>query len=317
MAPNRAIDSFEWTGIPSKVIFGAGKIDILPDVLSSMNLRRCIILTTPNQRHLGERLAALIGAKASAKFNQATMHTPLHITEQALQVATEAQVDSTVSIGGGSTTGLGKALAIRLGIPQICIPTTYAGSEMTPTLGETVNGRKTTRRDEAIRPKVVIYDVNLTLKLPVRTSLTSGINAIAHAGELSVVPVEAYESVLTNPNRSRKSVLQRNQPLDPTLRSGRHPAPFPRTAGDQANPRVAVRSDCSPVRRVAVRHVPREHEDGTASQNVPRDWWRAQSLSCRDSHCNFAASARLQCPCRSGRSAGHWRGFAVWRWRCG
>jgi maleylacetate reductase len=182
MAINQRMDSFEWTGIPSRVIFGAGKIDTLPDVLATLNLHRCIILTTPNQRHLGDRVSALIGEKAAATFNQATMHTPVHITEQALEVAIEAQVDSTVSIGGGSTTGLGKAIAIRLGIPQICIPTTYAGSEMTPTLGETENGRKTTRRDEAIRPNVVIYDVNLTLKLPVKTSLKSGMNAIAHAG---------------------------------------------------------------------------------------------------------------------------------------
>jgi maleylacetate reductase len=182
------MDSFEWTGIPTKVIFGAGKITALADVLASMNLHRCMILTTQNQRHLGDLVTALIGKRAATTFNQAAMHTPLHITEQAMEVAMEAQVDSTVSIGGGSTTGLGKALAVRLGIPQICIPTTYAGSEMTPTLGETVDGRKTTRRDEAIRPNVVIYDVNLTLELPVRTSLASGMNAIAHAGEF--FPIE-------------------------------------------------------------------------------------------------------------------------------
>lgn len=183
MASNVGADSFEWTGIPGKVIFGAGKIDTLPVILATMNLNRCMILTTPNQQHLGEQVTALISRKAAATFNSATMHTPRHITEQALKVATEAQIDSTVSIGGGSTTGLGKALAIRLGVPQICIPTTYAGSEMTPTLGETVNGQKTTQRNEAIRPNVVIYDVNLTLKLPLQTSLTSGMNAIAHAGE--------------------------------------------------------------------------------------------------------------------------------------
>ena len=182
------MDSFEWTGIPSKVIFGAGKIKTLPDILSSMNLNRCILLTTPNQHHLGDLVATLIGEKAVTAFHQATMHTPLHVTEQATKVAKETQVDSTISIGGGSTTGLGKAIAIRLGIPQICIPTTYAGSEMTPTLGETVNSRKTTRRDEAIRPNVVVYDVDLTLKLPVRTSLTSGMNAIAHAGESRTKP---------------------------------------------------------------------------------------------------------------------------------
>lgn len=177
------MNSFVYNGIPTKVIFGQGKLETLPDVIQSMQLERCIILTAPNQRHLGQKVANLLGPKAVALFDQATMHTPLHITEKAIQVTSKAQVDSTVSIGGGSTTGLGKAIAIRLGLRQICIPTTYAGSEMTPTLGETVNGRKTTRRDEAIRPDVVIYDVNLTLSLPVQTSSASGMNAIAHAGE--------------------------------------------------------------------------------------------------------------------------------------
>lgn len=177
------MNSFVYNGIPTKVIFGQGKLETLPDIIKSMQLERCIILTTPNQRHLGQKVADLLGPKAVALFDQATMHTPLHITEKAIKVASKAQVDSTFSIGGGSTTGLGKAIAIRLGLRQICIPTTYAGSEMTPTLGETVNGRKTTRRDEAIRPDLVIYDVNLTLSLPVQTSSASGMNAIAHAGE--------------------------------------------------------------------------------------------------------------------------------------
>ena len=177
------MESFVYNGIPSKVVFGQGKLDTLPDVVKSMQLERCIILTTPNQRQLGQRVAELLGSKAVAIFDNATMHTPLDITEKAIEVAKQAQADSTVSIGGGSTTGLGKAISIRLGLRQICIPTTYAGSEMTPTLGETVKGRKTTRRDEAIRPDLVIYDVDLTLDLPVPMSSASGINAIAHAGQ--------------------------------------------------------------------------------------------------------------------------------------
>jgi len=177
------MESFVYNGIPSKVIFGQGKLDTLPDVVKSMQLERCIILTTLNQRHLGQRVAELLGSKAVAIFDQATMHTPLNITEKAVEVAKQTQADSTVSIGGGSTTGLGKAISIRLGLRQICIPTTYAGSEMTLTLGETVNGRKTMRRDEAIRPDLVIYDVDLTLDLPVPMSAASGMNAIAHAGQ--------------------------------------------------------------------------------------------------------------------------------------
>jgi alcohol dehydrogenase class IV len=88
-----------------------------------------------------------------------------------------------ISLGGGSTTGLGKALALRTGIDQICIPTTYAGSEMTPILGQTEGGRKTTLTDRAVLPETVIYDVDLTMTLPPALSATSGINAIAHAVE--------------------------------------------------------------------------------------------------------------------------------------
>jgi alcohol dehydrogenase class IV len=204
------MDSFVYNGSASKVVFGQGKISTLPDIVQSMQLERCIVLTTPDQRHLGQKVADLLGSKAVAIFDQATMHTPLDVTERAIEVASKAQVDSTVSIGGGSSTGLGKAISIRLGLRQICIPTTYAGSEMTPTLGETMNGRKTTRRDEAIRPDAVIYDVDLTLSLPVKMSSASGVNAIAHAGKkdqsemacaLLIVPVivESLYSNDTNP----------------------------------------------------------------------------------------------------------------------
>jgi alcohol dehydrogenase class IV len=88
-----------------------------------------------------------------------------------------------VAIGGGSTTGLGKAIALRTDLPQVVIPTTYAGSEMTNLLGETAGGEKKTVRDPKIRPETVIYDVDLTLSLPKRLSITSGLNAMAHAVE--------------------------------------------------------------------------------------------------------------------------------------
>ena len=92
-------------------------------------------------------------------------------------------VDCVVAVGGGSTTGLGKAIALRTDLPQIVVPTTYAGSEMTDILGETKAGAKTTQRAPGIQPEVVIYDVDLTLGLPPALSATSGMNAIAHAIE--------------------------------------------------------------------------------------------------------------------------------------
>ena len=109
------------------------------------------------------------------------MHTPVDVTEKALEYAKLSKVDSIISIGGGSTTGLGKAIRIRTRLPRICIPTTYAGSEMKSILSETADRRKTTRSNPRILPATVIYGVDLTMTLPVEMSSTSGVNAIAHA----------------------------------------------------------------------------------------------------------------------------------------
>jgi len=117
------------------------------------------------------------------RFSQAVMHTPVGVTMAAMDIVETSDIDCLVSVGGGSTTGLSKAIAFRTGLPQIILPTTYAGSEMTPILGQTENGVKTTLSDLQVLPGVVIYDVNLTLGLPASTAGVSGINAIAHAIE--------------------------------------------------------------------------------------------------------------------------------------
>jgi alcohol dehydrogenase class IV len=111
------------------------------------------------------------------------MHTPVAVSEQAVYVARSVNADCTVAFGGGSTIGLGKAIALRTDLPQIALPTTYSGSEMTPILGETDSGQKTTKRNPKVLPEVVLYDPELTLTLPVHLSVTSGINALAHAVE--------------------------------------------------------------------------------------------------------------------------------------
>lgn len=130
-----------------------------------------------------ESLKIILNGKIAGIFTEATMHTPSHVTDKALEFARSTQADSVISIGGGSTIGLGKAISIRTGLPHICIPTTYAGSEMTPILGETTEGQKTTRTDPEILPGTVIYDTDLTMSLPASMSATSGVNAIAHASK--------------------------------------------------------------------------------------------------------------------------------------
>ena len=142
-----------------------------------------MVLTTPNQAALGQQVVAQLGPVAAGLFAGAAMHTPVDVTASALEAVRAAGVDGLVAIGGGSTIGLAKAVALRTGLPQVALPTTYAGSEMTPILGETENGLKTTRSDPGIQPATVIYDVALTLGLPVGMSVTSGLNAMAHAVE--------------------------------------------------------------------------------------------------------------------------------------
>jgi alcohol dehydrogenase class IV len=128
-------------------------------------------------------VAALLGDLAVGIHAGAVMHTPIGATEEAVQVARELAADAVVAIGGGSTTGLGKAVALRTDLPQIVLPTTYAGSEMTPILGETKHGAKTTLRTLKVLPEVVIYDVDLTMRLPPAIAATSGMNAMTHAVE--------------------------------------------------------------------------------------------------------------------------------------
>lgn len=173
--------SFIHKALPAHVVFGSGTLSQAPQLLADLG-KRALLLTTPHQaKEAQERLA-----KAStivAHFSDAQMHTPTEVTERALQLLYESGADSVVAFGGGSTIGLAKALALRTALPQLAIPTTYAGSEMTPILGQTENGKKTTQRSLAVLPRTVIYDVDLTLGLPVGLSGTSGINAIAHAVE--------------------------------------------------------------------------------------------------------------------------------------
>ena len=175
--------SFTYNGLPSRVIFGAGTLAQLPAEIDRLGIKRILVLATPQQQADAERTAASLGGKAAGVFAEAAMHTPVEVTERALAAVKALGADGTLAIGGGSTTGLGKAIALRTDLPQIVVPTTYAGSEMTPILGETKDGAKTTIRNLKVLPETVIYDVDLTLTLPPGLSGTSGINAIAHAVE--------------------------------------------------------------------------------------------------------------------------------------
>ncbi|MCX7301360.1 MAG: maleylacetate reductase [Rhodobacterales bacterium] len=179
---------FTFAGIPTRVIFGSGSIARTGAEVERLGRKGALVLSTPHQQAEAAALAQSLGPLARGVFARAVMHTPTDVTATAMAAFAASGADCVVSLGGGSTTGLGKAIATRTGADQIVIPTTYAGSEMTDILGETDAGRKTTRRDPSIRPKTVIYDVDLTLSLPPALTVTSALNAIAHGVEALYAP---------------------------------------------------------------------------------------------------------------------------------
>jgi maleylacetate reductase len=175
--------TFTYQGSAAHIVFGEGRSETAGEWIEKLRCRRALVLSTPHQKEDAERLAITLGPLAAGVFAGAVMHTPVDVTETAMKIVRDSGADCVVSLGGGSTTGLGKAIAYRTDMNQIVIPTTYAGSEVTPILGQTEGGRKTTIKDGRILPEVVIYDATLTTGLPVGLSVTSGLNAMAHAME--------------------------------------------------------------------------------------------------------------------------------------
>ena len=166
-----------------RVRFGIGASHAVADEVRALGCSRALILSTPQQVASAMRTAEDLGPLAAGIFSKAAMHTPTQITAEALAHVSEVRADCLVAVGGGSTTGLGKAIALRTDLPQVVIPTTYAGSEATAILGQTENGLKTTITDDRVQPEVIIYDPQLVAGLPVPMTVTSALNAIAHAVE--------------------------------------------------------------------------------------------------------------------------------------
>ena len=177
------MEPFVYEALTQRVVFGSGTLPTAGDELARLGCSRALVLSTPQQEASAADLARNLGSSCVGHFSGAAMHTPVEVTDQAMAVVASAAADCVISLGGGSTTGLGKAIALRTDLLQIAIPTSYAGSEATPILGETQGGRKTTQRSPKILPEVVLYDVDLTMSLPPGLSVTSGLNAIAHAVE--------------------------------------------------------------------------------------------------------------------------------------
>jgi alcohol dehydrogenase class IV len=177
------MERFVYQGTPSRVVFECGALSRLPEELDRLGARRALVLSTPEQLPLANRVRDILGERAAGVCAQAVMHVPVEVARAACKMARDLDADCCIAIGGGSTIGLGKAIALESSLPIIAVPTTYAGSEMTPIFGLTEGRLKRTGRDARVLPRTVLYDPSLTLSLPADISAASGINAMAHAVE--------------------------------------------------------------------------------------------------------------------------------------
>ena len=184
--------SFVYQILPSRVIFGPRCLEKLPEEIERLGASKALVLSTPEQRQSGIDLLSRLGARGVGLFDRAVMHVPIETAQAAREEARRLGADCCVAIGGGSTTGLAKAIALVSDLSILAVPTTYAGSEMTPIWGLTEKGRKTTGRDPRVLPKTVVYDPCLTITMPPMLSATSGMNSIAHC-------VEALYALEANP----------------------------------------------------------------------------------------------------------------------
>jgi maleylacetate reductase len=173
---------------PGRVVFAVGASLRLPEEVERLALHRLIVVCTPQQADLAAALTAPLGDRVVALHAHATLHVPAEVAAAAVARCREISADGCVAVGGGSAIGLAKAIAKETGLPIVAVPTTYAGSEMTPIWGLTDAGRKATDRDPRVLPATVVYDPALTVTLPPALSVTSGMNALAHSAEALYAP---------------------------------------------------------------------------------------------------------------------------------
>ena len=154
------MQDFVFNGQPSRVVFGVGSLKHLEREIEAMGAKRALVLSTPEQSSQARHIADLLGSRAAGIFSKAVMHVPIETAREAREVAAKLGADCAVAVGGGSTTGLGKAIALDSGLPIMAIPTTYAGSEMTPIYGITEAGLKKTGRDPRVLPATLLWMSN-------------------------------------------------------------------------------------------------------------------------------------------------------------
>jgi alcohol dehydrogenase class IV len=177
-----------YEALPSRVVFGAGAVSQVAAEVDRFGASRVVLIDGLLDTTLRARIEAELAGRHAGTIDEVAQHVPAEVAARALAQARAVNGDGLIALGGGSATGLAKAIALETGVPILAIPTTYAGSEMTPIWGITAAGRKTTGSDPRVLPRTVVYDPELIVSLPLRAGAASGMNAMAHCVEALWTP---------------------------------------------------------------------------------------------------------------------------------
>lgn len=183
--------SFTYEALPGRVVFGVGASrENLAEEIDRLGSSRVLLIATEEEKALAEELAEPLGDRFVGTFTNVKPHVPMEVAEEARNMAREREADCLLTVGGGSTTGTAKAIAVdaKRPLPIVAVPTTYAGSEMTPIYGITSGQRKETGSSLDVLPRVVVYDPELTISLPDFITGPSAMNAMAHCVEAFYAP---------------------------------------------------------------------------------------------------------------------------------
>ena len=180
--------AFSYEQLPARVVFGPGTRARVPALVDELEDRGVFLVVDRAARETGDELAAALGARLAARWNEAVQHVPVELADRARTAFDASGAGMVVCVGGGSSTGLAKAIALSHHVPVLAVPTTYAGSEQTTIYGLTGGRHKQTGKHHDVLPKVVVYDPELTLGLPPAVTGPSAFNALAHSVEALYAP---------------------------------------------------------------------------------------------------------------------------------
>ena len=212
---------------PVKIYFGEGRFDALSEILAEQGVKRAVIACgrhfAPRAEKLREENAAIVGV-----FGGVEQNPQLSGIVETVRLCRETKADAVIGIGGGSSLDTAKfAAAIALGdgeaeeyyrgarpfpdkrLAIIAVPTTAGtGSEVTQVSVVSHGTEKKTINNPVFMPRCAIVDPLMTVGVPPRTTMNTGLDALAHALEgywsrshqpiSDLMAIEAVRIILAN-----------------------------------------------------------------------------------------------------------------------